>query len=145
MIYISSYPEYEYCVNRGYEPLLDWRMFQIDIKLRVEIQKSIFGAANFQQENQKFYRWVWDRKIQVCEESARPLYNYSSEFISHIITKGADRRMAIDPRNVNILYTPFHNIWDRGTESDRMKMNIYILNQYVINLLKTDYNSLSKL
>lgn len=42
-ILLTERYEYEYCVARGYEPLLDIRNFRLDIRLRVEIQRELFG------------------------------------------------------------------------------------------------------
>lgn len=139
MIEISTRPEYEQAVRLGLNPLIDWRHFAVNIYLRIELQKELFGAADFQKENQKFYRWVWDHKMKNCEETGRPLYNYSSVNISHIITKGSDRRMATDPRNVNLLIYEMHNMWEIG---DRLSMNINNENNLIINLLKQDYNAI---
>ena len=136
MIHITSQTEYDYIKSRGYEPLINWQMFQMDIKLRVNIQRELFGAAGFQQENQKFYKWCWDNKPHYCEETAIPLQNYSSVFISHIISRGADRRMSIDPRNINILSFEMHRMWE---SSRNINMNVYRMNQHIINLLKKDY------
>jgi len=140
MISITDIFEYKYCVNRGYQPLMDWRYFKMDIKLRVQIQYELFGSSDFQKENMKFYRWCWEHKQKNCEETAQPIYDYSSVNISHIISKGSDRRMAIDPRNVNILIKPMHDKWEFGTKDQRSEMNIYKMNMYVIKLLKSDYN-----
>lgn len=42
-ILLTERCEYEYCVARGYEPLLDIRNFRLDIRLRVELQRELFG------------------------------------------------------------------------------------------------------
>ena len=137
MIHITTREEYDLIVGRGYQPLIDWRMFQMDVRLRLLIQSELFGTGSFTQQNQKFYKWCWDHSIYVCQETGKPLYDYSAVYISHIISKGADRRMAIDPRNVNILAYRSHNTWEYG---NRKGMNIWRMNQHIIQLLKQDYN-----
>ena len=44
-ILLTERCEYEYCVARGYEPLLDIRNFRLDIRLRVELQRELFGTC----------------------------------------------------------------------------------------------------
>ena len=140
MIHISTRQEYDFAVKRGYEPLINWRMFTLDFNLRINIQKEIFGAGDFQKENLKFYKWIWERKIHRCEETGRPLHYYNAVHISHIISKGANRAMATDPRNVNILSFNMHNYWEFKERKERSKMNIYRENKIIIQLLKNDYN-----
>ena len=135
MITINSRPEYEYCLKRGYQPLIDWRIFTIDIKLRIQLQYELFGT-DLEKANIKFYHYVWEHSIHKCHETGKPLNNYSSVFISHIISKGADRRMAIDPRNANILSYTAHQQWEYGK---RKRMNIWPLNRLIIKMLKDDY------
>lgn len=58
-ILLTERYEYEYCVARGYEPLLDIRNFRLDIQLRVEIQRElfghcVFGRGNIPQANERF-------------------------------------------------------------------------------------------
>ena len=139
MIEISSRPEYDYAVKRGYCPLIDWRMFKMDIHLRIDIQHELFGAATFQLENIKFYHYVWNNSIHNCSETGQPLHNYSAKFVSHIITKGSNRLLATDPRNVNILCFNMQQKWEYG---NRKEMNVYRMNQMIINILKTDYQKL---
>lgn len=136
MIELTTRKEYDYVISRGYQPLIDWRRFRICQRLREQIQHDIFGAGDFQQENQKFYQWVWDHSIQVCAETGKPLNNYSAVFISHIISRGSDRRMACDPRNVNILSFESHRQWESPRNTT---MNIYRGNQLLIRMLKNDY------
>jgi len=140
MIEINSRLEYDYVVSRGHQPLLDWKKYIMPIELRLLIQDEYFGAADFQKENQKFYRWVWEHSIHNCAETGLPLPTYSSVYISHIISRGSDRRMAIDPRNVNILSPQIHALWDSENKSQKQKLNIYRENQLIINLLKKDYD-----
>jgi len=136
MIQIVDRAEYDYIVSRGFQPLLDWRKFYMAIELRQLIQYEIFGHGNFQISNDKFYNWIWENKPHFCEETGKPLHNYSSVFISHIISRGSDRRMSIDPRNVNILSFEMHQKWETGKKAE---MNIYSGNKIIINLLKKDY------
>ena len=137
MYHITSRSEYEYCIKRGYQPLIQWRWFSIDIKLRIQLQYELFGT-DFEKANERYYRYVWKYSIHRCHETGKPLYNYSSVFISHIISRGSDRRMAIDPRNVNILSFDAHNNWETG---NRKHMNIWTLNRIIINMLKADYQN----
>ena len=52
---IDTRAEYDYCVARGYEPLID-RRFKMDIRLRVSVQRELFGDGHSPAENEKFYR-----------------------------------------------------------------------------------------
>lgn len=122
----------------GLKPLLQWRFFTIEINLRIDIQRDLFSGG-FTLQNDKFYHWIWNNKIQACEESGTKLYNYSSKYVSHIISRGAARDMATDPRNCNLLTPQNHAIWETG---NRKHMSIYRQNMYVINLLKQDYGSI---
>jgi hypothetical protein len=143
-ILITERYEYDYCVKHGYEPLLDIRNFALDIKLRVDIQRELFGHCNYGRgnipvANQRFFRWIWAHKPHRCEETMRPLPVYSATFCSHILTRGAYPEMAHDPRNINILCFEMHNRWENG---DRENMRIYPGNLKIIELLKKEYNSL---
>lgn len=136
--------EYDYCVSRGYEPLLDIRNFRLDIRLRVEIQRELFGHCVFGRgdvpvANQRFFRWVWDHKPHRCEETMRPLNDYSAVYCSHILARGAFPEMAHDPRNINILCFEMHEKWEHG---QREKMRIYAGNIRMINLLVKEYQQL---
>lgn len=143
-ILIAERCEYDYAVSEGYEPLVDVRNFRIDIRLRVDLQREIFGhcifgRGNIPQANERFFRWVWEHKPHYCEETMRPLRNYSAAFCSHILTRGAHPEMAHDPRNINILCLEMHNMWENGK---REKMRIWPKNQITIQTLKNEYNSL---
>lgn len=131
--------EYELCVNRGFQPLIDWRNFYVQIGLRKYLQNELFGHGDIEKQNQKFYKFVWENSPHVCHETGRPLYHFSASFISHIISRGANRAMAIDPRNANILWVPMHNKWEYGGKEARKSMNIYPMNQLIIKELKGDY------
>ena len=134
---IDTRSEYDYCRARGYEPLID-RRFDMDIRLRVSIQREFFGDGHSPAENEKFYRWCWDHYPHVCSETMRPLRGYSAVYVSHILTRGAYPEMAHDPRNVNILSLEAHNRWENG---DRENMRIYRANLLVIEKLKSEYES----
>lgn len=136
MKWINTIEDYEIAVSQGFEPLIDWRHFAIPIRLRIDLQHSIFGTGNNPQVNERFYRWVWQRKTHVCEERMKPLDWYSAVHISHILTKGAHPDIAHDPRNTNILSTEAHQQWETG---NREIMRIYEENQLVIKMLKDDY------
>ena len=133
---ICTRREYDEAVSRGEVPLLSWD--GLDIHLRVEIQRELFGRGHTQAENERFYRWCWEHKPHYCEETMRPLPNYSAVYVSHILTRGANPDMAHDPRNVNILSFEAHNKWENG---NRKSMRIYEKNQLTINLLRTEYDT----
>lgn len=132
--------EYDIVTTRGFQPLVDTKNFRMNINLRVEIQKEMFGGNNMQ-DNEKFFRWVWKHKPHICEETLRPLRNYSAVYCSHILTRGAYPEMAHDPRNINILCFEMHNRWENG---DRENMRIYHKNLQTIETLKREYESLTK-
>ena len=139
-IRIDTREEYDYCIKRGYEPLIDWR-FTMDIHLRVSVQRELFGTGHSPAENERFYRWCWDHYAHYCHETMRPLWDYSAVYVSHILTRGAHPEMAHDPRNVNILCFEAHNRWENG---NRKSMRIYESNQLIIETLKSEYGLLGK-
>ena len=141
---LTDRDEYDYCIQRGYNPLLDLRNFRMDIRLRVEIQRElfghcVFGRGNIPQANERFFRWVWDNKPHRCEETMKPLPSYSAVYCSHILTRGAHPEIAHDPRNINILCFEAHNRWENG---DRKTMRIYPANVRLIELIKSEYQQL---
>lgn len=144
MYLITERIEYNYCVERGFEPLLNTIDFQIDIALRIEIQKDIFGhcilgRGNIPQANDRFFRWVWSKKNHWCEETIKPLGDhFKAIYCSHILTRGANPEMAHDPRNINILCPEMHDKWENG---NRKEMRIYPFNLRIIDLLQTEYAS----
>lgn len=143
-IIIDDRESYNYVVSRGYQPLLDIKLFKMDIRLRVEIQRElfgycVFGRGNIPQANERFFRWIWEHKPHQCEETLRPLSSYSAVYCSHILTRGSHPEMAHDPRNINILCFEMHNRWENG---DRKNMRIYPGNVKVIELLKKEYQIL---
>jgi len=140
---ITELAEYELCVKRGFAPLLD-KNFEIEINLRIQIQREFFGhtilgRGNIPQGNERFYRWMWENKKHYCEECLRPLQNYWSGYISHILTRGANPAIAHDPRNINILCHTHHDKWETGK---RNEMRIYKGNIKIIELLQRQYNQL---
>lgn len=142
--FITDRYEYDYCIHKGYNPLVDLRNFSIDICLRVEIQKEIFGhcvigRGDVTAANERFYRWIWDNKPHQCEECMKPLNNYSAVYCSHILARGAYPEMAHDTRNINILCFEHHNQWENG---DKKMMRIYPQNLKLIELLKSEYQKL---
>lgn len=141
---ITDRYEYDYCVERGFEPLIDTRNFKMDIRLRVELQREIFGHCTFGRgdipvANQRFFRWVWEHKPHYCEETLRPLPGYSAVYCSHILSRGAHPDMAHDPRNINILCPEMHERWENG---DREGMRIFDGNQRIIEMLREEYSRL---
>lgn len=135
---IDTRDDYERAVKMGYEPLIDYH-FELEINLRVSIQRELFGTGHTPEENEKFYRWCWAHYPHICSETMRPLHQYSATYVSHILTRGAHPEMAHDPRNVNILCFPAHNRWENG---DRENMRIYNLNMLVIEQLKNEYSKI---
>lgn len=141
---ITTRAEYDLARAHGFEPLLGFepirgqQFFAMDIRLRVEIQRELFGTGHTPQENERFYRWCWDHYPHICAETMRPLKQYSATYISHILTRGAHPEMAHDPRNVNILCFEMHNRWENG---DRQNMRIFAGNQLIIEQLKREYGT----
>lgn len=143
--FITEREDYDFFVSRGCEPLIDERHFRLDIRLRVVLQREIFGHCTFGRgeipvANQRFFRWVWDHKPHRCEETLRPLPNYSATYCSHIMTRGAHPEMAHDPRNINILCPEMHDKWENG---QREKMRIFGPNIQLIERLRREYMSLA--
>ena len=140
---ITTREEYDIVVSRGYEPLIDERFFLLEHGLRVALQHEIFGHSltsrgNIMQANERFFRWIWAHKPHICEETMRPLREYSAVYCSHILSRGAFPEMAHDPRNINILCFEAHNRWENG---DSQRMRIYAKNQQTIERLKKEYNA----
>lgn len=143
-ILLTTQPEYDLVVSRGYQPLLPNRFFRLDIRLRENIQSRMFGHAekgrgkDIMEANERFFKWIWEHKTKVCEECFKPLRQYSAVYISHILSRGAYPECAVDPRNVNILCFDCHNKWEHKTT--RTSMRIYPSNQRIIEELLEDYN-----
>lgn len=136
-IVIDTRAEYDYCKEQGFEPLVD-RRFAMDIRLRVSVQRELFGTGHTPEENERFYRWCWTHLPHFCSECLRPLHQYSATYVSHILTRGAHPEMAHDPRNVNILCFHHHSVWENGA---RENMRIYRQNQLTIEQLKKEYGT----
>lgn len=145
MFLITDIEQYDYCVGRGIEPLLDTNNFQIEISLRVEIQKKLFGhceigRGDIPAANQRFFKWVWEHKPHYCEECLRPLNKFAAIYCSHILTRGAHPEMAHDARNINILCPEHHCTWESATT--RKAMRIFEKNKKTIERLKFEYSQL---
>jgi hypothetical protein len=98
--------------------------------------------ASPKDDDVKFYKEAWKKNENwkggcTCEECDRFLSAYSSVYVSHIISRGADTRMRHDHRNINILCYAHHQQWETG---DRQSMRIYDKNQNTISILKAEYN-----
>ena len=131
---IASFEEYDYCVGRGYEPLLDARL-PMEHAFRVEVQKVLFGKNNAR-GNAKFYQWCLAKMPHICEECGKPIEKAWAGNVSHILTRGAYPEMAHDPRNINILCLNCHARWENG---DRRNMRIWERNERTITALKEEY------
>lgn len=118
---INTQAEYDAAVRHGWHPLVQ-PMFQMEHGLRVFIQKRYFGSGHTPEENERFYKWVWEHKPHYCENCMKPLPNYSAVHISHILTRGAHPAIVHDPRNTNILCAKCHAEWENGNRQD---MRIY--------------------
>lgn len=139
-IAIDTRADYDYCRTQGFEPLND-RRFVMEHRLRVSIQRELFGTGHTPEENERFYRWCWQHSLHVCSECMKPLKEYSAVYISHIRTRGAYPEMAFDCRNINILCFQHHNQWENG---DRKNMRIYGINEYTIEQLEREYGGCVK-
>ena len=141
-ILLETQPEYDFVKNRGFEPLLPNKHFRLGIKLRVQLQRKLFGhcttgRGDVMAANDRFFRWIWDNKPHYCEECMKPLREYSAVYCSHILSRGAHPDMAWDARNINILCHRHHEQWEDNTQ--RHKMRIYEKNQQIIKELQADY------
>nr|DAK17588.1 MAG TPA: NinG protein [Caudoviricetes sp.] len=139
-ILIEDIECYKYAKSKGYEPLTDKR-FEMPIKVRIDVQRYLFGAGHTPAENERFYRYCWDLYPHICEECMRPLTQFSATYISHIRTRGAFPEAAHDVRNVNILCFKHHNQWETG---NRKAMRIYPGNVQTIEQLTKEYNEVWK-
>lgn len=134
---VNTREEYDYCVMRGFEPLRD-KWFDLDHKLRLELQEEKFGRGNKEENNIRFYRYAWKiAEPKVCEECGLPLREYSSVFISHICSRGAHSNLAYDLRNFNLLCHKCHETWENPLT--RKDMKIYLKNEKIIQKLKREY------
>jgi len=85
-----------------------------------------------------FYKKAWEKKQDLdggcrCENCGVYLPVYSSTFVSHILTRGANPELAHDFDNYNILCLACHRQWETG---DRGNMNIFWKNEERIENLK---------
>lgn len=139
-ILIEDLECYKYAKSKGYEPLTDKR-FEMPIRVRIDVQRYLFGAGHTPAENERFYRYCWDLYPHICEECMRPLTQFSATYISHIRTRGAFPEAAHDVRNVNILCFKHHNQWETG---NRKAMRIYPGNVQTIEQLTKEYKEVWK-
>lgn len=140
MFHVETREEFNIIHERGYSPFLD-KEFKMNIDFRIDLQREIFGNSilskgDILQANERFYRYVWKYKSHYCEECLKPLINYSSSFVSHILSRGSSPEMAHDIRNINILCLNHHNQWETGTKET---MRIFSGNKKIIKILKKEY------
>lgn len=133
---IETREEYDYCVKRGYEPLVDER-FPMSHELRREIQREKFGK-NTMEDNQKFYKFCLHHLPLVCKECGRPILYPSATNVSHILSRGSHPEMAHDPRNVYILCAEHHEQYEH--KPTRRRMRIFDMSEERIQMLKQEYN-----
>ena len=134
-ILIDSSIMYDYCVARGYEPLIGYEksinaVFKIPIELRRELQEKKFKSLD------QFYKTAFELSNKTCEETGQWIRQYSAKNISHILSRGAHPAMAFDLRNFNLLTFSAHQQWEHG---NRKAMKIYKRNQKKMEMLKFDY------
>lgn len=137
-IEIDNKQDYDYCLSQGFEPLIDNR-FIVKHELRISLQQKLFGKGHTPEENEKYYRWVWNHKPHYCEECMKPLNEYSATYVSHILSRGAYPELAHDIRNNNILCFKCHSVWENG---DRESMRIFAKNELTIESLRREYEAL---
>lgn len=141
-VQISNKDEYFAAEAEGFSVLLDDR-FNIDISLRKQLQDEIFGEDGSDPKcRERFFRWIWERKMHVCEETGAFIgHVYRAEFMSHILSRGAFIEMWNDPRNINLLSPAAHREWETGKKE---KMRIWPKNKDLIAKLKAEYSGLKK-
>jgi len=146
MITLTNRQEYDYFVERGFQPLILNPFVRLEHGLRVEIQRELFGHSilskgNILKGNQRFYEWCWKHILtdgeHICQNCAAELFEYSADFISHVISRSNEPIMAHDPRNVNIFCRVCHGLWE--DYRNRKKMNIYVFNSRLMITLKREY------
>lgn len=134
-IEIATREEFFYLKERGYEPLTG---YLAKIKTRIVIPNQL--RRELQQEQFKtiesFYRFCFAISPQFCEETGQKLQYYSAAFVSHILSRGAHPAIAKDPRNVNVLSKPQHDVWEFGL---RKTMKIWPSNELKTEQLKIEY------
>jgi hypothetical protein len=147
MIYpvlIGSIAEYDLCKSRGFEPLLDLIRFKMDIDVRIQVQREMFGGSSLNKGdvalgNQRYYIWCWDNKQHFgkCQNCFKPLPGYAAAYVSHIESRKKRPEFAYDVRNSNILCLKCHQTWENPELCKFMA--IYRENQIIIKLLNEEY------
>ena len=135
---VTTREDYDILLARGIDCLYDQR-FDLEINLRVEIQRERFGG-NTVEDNSKFYRYCINHFAMVCENCGKPIPNPTATNVSHILTRGAYPEMAHDPRNINILCYECHNLWEHKTTRSRLRLWFVEKNERTIEKLKQEYN-----
>lgn len=135
VIKVASSWEYDYLVQRGYEPLMGYEgsinaLFEIEHKLRRELQEAKFPNLT------KFYKTAFALSSKICEETGMAIQCYSASNISHILSRGAHIAMQYDLRNYNLLILQAHNQWEQG---DRKSMKIWPKNEILMEKLNLEY------
>lgn len=137
---IKTRQDYDAFKALGYEPLRDTH-FSMNHSLRVEIQKEKFGVGNKEENNIRFYRYAWKiAEPKVCEECGKPLYAYSSVFISHICSRGAHCSLAYDLRNFCLLCYEHHQMYENPIT--RKGMRIYNKTERIREKLRKEYDGI---
>lgn len=140
-IQINTMADYNQVSAIGFNPLIDWRRFIIDINLRLELQNKLFGKTEFghsdiPKANQKYYTYCWDNSlVKVCEECMHPLWDFKAAYISHILSRKGYPELAHDLRNFNLLCLICHHQWEYNLTG----MKIRKKNKIVVRLMQSDY------
>lgn len=74
----------------------------------------------------------------VCENCGKEIKNPEGKNVSHIVSKGANKELYLDPRNYFILCFDCENIW---TTRQKTKMAIYAESEERRMLLNLEYYS----
>lgn len=139
---IKNLEDYDHERKYGFHPFID-KEYDIDINVRYQLQKDIFKTSkSLRNCDVKFYKYCWEVLDHYCQESGLWLKQYSSVYISHILSRGAYPEMRWDIRNINILSFKAHQLWEFGTIEEKKKMNIWFNNQEQIQFLKEEYSKL---
>lgn len=118
-----------------------FRLFKKKLEKGIKPKRPIKKVNKHAKDNDTFYRAVWADRLKgedanSCEECGAYLFAYSANFISHIVTKGANTALRSDIRNANILCLDCHNKWEFGS---RVTMKIWAKNIETIQQLKLEY------
>lgn len=136
---IKNIEDYNHARKYGFHPFID-QDYEMDIKVRYELQKEIFKTSkSLRMCDVKFYKYCWSVLDHYCEETGWYLKQYSSVYISHILSRGAYPEMRWDIRNINILSFESHQLWEFGTLETKKKMKIWFQNQEKSIFLKEEY------